>query len=633
MMRRRLVPSLSFLSFLLGALALVASSAPLRRAEAGPRLSFEPPSLELPAAGGESTVTLRNTGDAPLRLRAAFLSPDAAGFHAENPGERVLAPGAAATVGVRFTPGQRPRDATGALLVYSDDPRGLDDPRSEEPDPVLGMPLRAGGTGAGLGLFVPPLLGALLVLLLRRRGGRLVALGAASASLGTTAWLLHRFEPVLTARDGGYGVQLLLHRALWGAGAELFIGFDGLSLPLAALVALWGAAAAAGPAFSEERDGSPAWGLLLLGGTLLVLAALDVKLLLFGWALGLTGAAGAAGACTRGRLLLAPIVAACLSLGLLAAGLGIAVGRSLPAVGVDGTFVAHTTDLIKLSYLNYFGDQRIFWGLRLDVALWLLLSAGGLVPLALLLSPAAGRGRRLVLSVPLVVLALYAGLRLAGGLFPQAAVLLMRWVGGAGLCGLLLLTLRALQARTLQAMLPPLLVAQLLATALGLAAGTQAGLLAALLGLWRYGLGALLLGTSGPGAPEGGLLRGERALRLGATLLVLGAPGLLGFPASVLLIYGTAPTQRLATVVLLAVLLVATARAVPRIFYEEPGSRLREPVGAPKAPFAVRAALLVAAVLLGIWPQLLIGLSLGWVNDFLSHTVGHLGAAALALLS
>lgn len=628
-MQRRLLSFLSFLPFLLGALALIASAAPLRRAEAGPRLSFEPPALELPASGGERAVTLRNTGDAPLRLRAAFLSPDAAGFHVESPGERVLLPGAATTVGVRFTPGPRPRDATGALLVYSDDPRGLDDPRSPEPDPVLGMPLRAGGTSSGLFLFVPPLLGALLVLLLRRRGGRLVALGAAAASLCAAAWLVHRFEPGLTVRDGGYGVQLLLHRALFGAGIELFIGFDGLSLPLAALVTLWGVVAASGPAFTEERDGSPAWGLLLLGGTLLAVAALDVALLLLGWALALLGAAGA---CARGRRR-APVLVACLSLGLLTAGLAIAALRSLPAVGVDGTFVAHTTDLIKLSYLNYFGDQRI-GGLRLDMALWLLLLAGGLLPpLALLLLPEAGRGRRLVLSVPLLVLALYAVLRLAGGLFPQAAIKGMRWLGGAGLFGLLLLTLRALQARTLQAMLAPLLVAQLLATALGMAAGTQAGLLAALLGLWRYGLGALILGASGPGTAGSGMSRGERALRLGATLLLLGAPGLLGFPASILLIYGAAPTQRLATVVLLAVLLVVTARAVPKIFYEEPGSALREPAAQPGAPFSVRLVLLVVAVLLGVWPQLLITLSIGWVNDFLSHTVGHLGAAALALLS
>jgi NADH-quinone oxidoreductase subunit M len=386
-------------------------------------------------------------------------------------------------------------------------------------------------------------------------------------------------------------------------------------------------AAAAGGAFSEENEGSPAWGLLLLGGALLAVAALDVGLLLLGWGLALVGAAGAG---SRGRLRGAPVVVAGGSLGLLAAGLFLAVGRSLPAVGVDGAFGAHTTDLIQLSYLNYFGDQRLL-GLRLDAAGWgLLVAGGGLPPLALLLSAEAGRGRRLVLSVPLWVLAFYAGLRLGGGLFPQAAVAGMRWLAGAGLFGLLLLTLRALQERTLQAMLAPLLVAQLLATTLGLAAGTQAGLLAALLGLWRYGLGALLLWTAGPGGAGTGTARGERVLQLGTTLLVLGAPGLLGFPAALLLLYGAAPTQRLAAVVLLGVLLGTTARAVPRIFYEQPGSGLREPAGAPGAPLGVRLALLLVAILLGVAPQLLIARSAGWVNDFLSHTVGHLGAAALA---
>jgi hypothetical protein len=42
-------------------------------------------------------------------------------------------------------------------------------------------------------------------------------------------------------------------------------------------------------------------------------------------------------------------------------------------------------------------------------------------------------------------------------------------------------------------------------------------------------------------------------------------------------------------------------------------------------------ALLGLAIFLGLWPQALIELSAAWVNDFLSHTVGHLGAAALAL--
>ena len=131
---------------------LLLASAP---AAAAPRIAFEPPELAFAVADpnpSERTVAVRNVGDTPLHIAGVFLSPDSSGFHVESPGPTELSPGAAVHVAVRYTPGRLLRDATGALLVLSDDPRGHDDPRTDEPDRVLGLPLRVGGTAAALGL-------------------------------------------------------------------------------------------------------------------------------------------------------------------------------------------------------------------------------------------------------------------------------------------------------------------------------------------------------------------------------------------------------------------------------------------------------------------------------------------------
>lgn len=616
---------------------LLLASAP---AAAAPRVAFEPPELTFAVADprpSERTVAVRNVGDTPLHLAGIFLSPDSSGFHVDSPGPTELVPGAAVQVTVRYTPGRLPRDATGAMLVVSDDPRGPDDPRTDEPDHVVGLPLRVGGTAAALGLFAPPLVAALLLAGLgavgplgqrrSRAAAWLVRLALAAQAIAA-AWLARGFQPELTARDGGYGIQRVAHHVLSaGLALEYFIGFDGLSLPLVVLVALWGVLAA-----RPRRPGpllpSAAWRLLLLGGTLLALGALDVGLLAAGWLLALLGASGELGCFQRTRPAGARTLGLCLAvtLGLLVTALALARARSLPTALVDGTFVAHIGDLIKLSYQNFFGDQRLL-GLALDRALWLALQAAALLPLAALLVVAAPAGQRLLVAVPLAVLALYAGVRLGGGLFPHAARALLPWLGGLGLLGAGVGALRALRAPSGPALLASLLTAQLAATALGLSAGTQAGLHAALLGLWRFALGALLLGL---GPTGGAATRGERLLERGTTLLVLGAPGLLGFPAQVLLLVGTAPTQRLATGALLALWLLAIGQAARRAFERTP--RAPERPSGPSAPLAPRLVALGLAVALGLWPQVLITASTSWVNDAISHTVGHLGPAALALL-
>jgi hypothetical protein len=632
---------------LLVALALLLLSAV---AAAAPRLAFEPRALAFAIDDpqpSERSVTVRNIGDTTLHIAGVFLSPDSSGFHVDSPGPTELMPGAAIGVAVRYTPGRLARDATGALLVVSDDPRGSDDPRTDEPDHVLGLPLRVGGTSAALGLFGPPLAAALLLAGLAAAGrGRTRAAAwldriARAAPLLATAWLARGFQPELTALDGGYGIQRLSHHVLSTRLAlEYFVGFDGLSLPLVALVALWGVLAVRP---SAPGSLSPTWRLLILGGTLLALGALDVVLLAAGWLLALLGAGGELGLFQRSRPAGAPRLVAAVAPGLLAVtlallggALALARARSLPTALVDGTFVAHSGDLIKLTYQNYFGDQRL-GGLALDGVLWVALQAAALLPLGALLVARAPDGQRLLVAGPLAVLALYASVRLGGGLFPHAARALVPWLGGLGLLGAAVATLRALRTPTLSTMLPGLLAAQLAATALGLSAGTQAGLHAALLGLWRFVLGAGLLGLRPPGAATA---RGERLIdRLigrGTALLVLGAPGLLGFPAQVLLLVGTAPTQRLATGALVGLWLLLIAQAARR---GQATRRGLDPVPQPiertsgwAAPLAPRLVLLGVAVALGILPQALVTASASWVNDFLSHTVGHLGPAALALL-
>lgn len=606
-------------------------------AVAAPRLELSPSRLSFDRDGGSQVIRLCNRGDAALQLKALAFSADTAGFSAEQLVPQRLAPGQTLAVTITYERSGRRPQAFGALLVYSDDPGGFDDPRSEERDYVRGAALAAGESTATLGLWLPPLLAAGLLLACRRLNRRwlqrsLLALGVLGP-LATSLWLAGHFDPGFTVLQGNYGIQLGLHRVLWPAlGLELWTGLDGLALTLSLLLAV--AAALRLPGAAREPGVGAGSLLVVHGGAQLVLCALDAGGLLLGWELVLMGAFGRLGGWergpdgARGRGARAWLLGAQLGVLLLGGALGAARAHSLATALADGTTVAHTTDLVKLSYGNYFGDLALK-GVSLDRLLWAALTLGALLPGVLLLLVRAAVGERLLLSVPLFGVGVSATVRLAFYLLPQATVALAPWLVGAALAWGLGFTLRALRQRTLAQLLGAALVARAGTVFLGLLGATQAGAQAALLQLFHHALAATLLALPTAAGSE---RRPHPVTHLIAALLILDAPGMLGFVQRTLLVLGIFPGLRVAAgVTTLASFLFAGAAL--RLTRRRPApSRQRQPSALEPGELALAAGLTALASGLGVWTQPLLDLSRGFVSDFLSHVFTHLDASTVALL-
>ncbi len=622
-------------------LLILLAGAPAR---AAPQLELVPPRLTFARQGESRTISLRNRGDAPLHLQALGFSADSAGFSAEQIAPRSLLPGEELAVAVHYERAGRRPQAFGALLVYSDDPRGFDDPRSAERDFVRSAALVAGESAATLWLWLPPLVAAGLLLARRRAAGRSrLALEWAGTLLPLAAslWLLRRFDPEFAVPQGNYGIQLGLHRVLWpAAGLELWTGVDGLSLPLLLLLALSAVLQLLLPA-ATAGDGAarPAARLLLHAGALLGLCSLDALWLLCGWELVLLGAwgwlkdlggdpAGGAARSVRGWFIAAQTGAALMGVAII-----VLQRHSLPTALADGTTAAHTTDLIKLGYANYFGDLTLA-GVALDRLLWLLLLAGALLPVALLPLVGVPAAARLTLSLPLLVVGVYAVLRLAFYALPQAAVALSPWLIGAALSWSLGFSLRALRQKELASLLTAAVTARAGSVLVGLLCATQTGVQAALLQLWHHGLAVLLLALCARARPQGAAPRPPVPGSLFiAALLILDAPGLLGFVQRTLLVVGAFPELRAAAVGLAfisAIVPLAALRlgAAPR----EPGL---EPRGAPRSDrrsLLLLTGLTAAAVGLGVFTQPLLAVSRGFVSDFVAHVFTRLDASAIAAI-
>lgn len=602
--------------------------------QAAPLLAFHPARLTFPPEGGTRTVQLQNLGDEALQLQGLAFTADSGGFGTEPLPPQVLSPGQALQVAVTYTAQGRRAQALGALLVYCNDPRGTDDPRSEQVDLARGLPLSAGETPLLLLLVLPTLIigGGLWLL----RSHALTLWTARLASLGGLLLVLfaaQQWVPSLAVQEGNYGMQLIWHRTLWPAQhLELFWALDGLSQSLVLLTLLWSALVLFCPQRLLGALGflSPGAVLLLCGCSLLVLCALDVGSLLLGWSLllavifGITKAPAEAPA-RRALGLGALLLMSALGLG---GALGLLCQHSLPTALPDGTAARHTTDLVKLAYYNYFGLERAV-GLPLPLLLWPGLLLCAWLPLGFLVLRRGPLGQRLLLTVPLLILAVYLSLRTACAFFPEPTVQHAPWLAAVAVLWVLVGTLLLLRLRTWQAALPTLLLGRVGLLLLGLAGGTQLALQGLLLGLWSYALLALL--TVWMLAAPQWLGRQGRWL----LLLALDLPGTGGGLSSLLLLLGAFPLHRLAVGGLGLLVYV-----VPWLWLWRSGlpapTRAHLPATAAEA-MPVRVMVCVGAVaagllLLGLHPQPLLTAQATWVNDFLSHTFGHLGAGSLALL-
>lgn len=605
-------------------------------AASSPRLQMEPTRLVFPPPQqGSSTqsVLLTNVGDAPLAIHAAHLSADAVGFRiVEGSLPARLAPGQSVSVAVRLEDRGPRRQAFGAVNFYTDDPRGYDDPRTEERDYALGIPLLSGESRLRYLLLLPPLFALLLPL---RPFRRALLTAAALIPLGAALYLAARFQPDFGVRAGNYGYQFLSERSLLPT-LYFRAGLDGLSAPLLVLLC-----ACCALVVLRARAGSTtrATLLMLLGGAGL-LVELDVRwlalsfmtLLLGVWRF-LRGPADAPPALRSLRLRQAQrfLRASFASSGLLVLALSLVIARSLPATLADGTMVPRTFDLVKLTYANDFGAPELkLLGLPLAQLLWTALCVSALLPLLSLIYPARGAAgaaddeRRLLASVPTLILAIYVVIRLAGGLCPEyhtKHVELLRIVGAAVLCE------RALRVRldgSPATAIAQVLWARLGAVILALGALTQSG---------THGLICLCIQHALVVAALTGLAADRQDARQlagvwPALLLSLELPLSLGLLGRGLLVFGMLPSALILTGIAVLALLVMWVRllALLRSFIYRPAGVARVASQGPTRLVAWLACGLGFG--LGLWPQLLLRITHEWVGDFLSHTAGFLGAAA-----
>lgn len=635
-------------------------------------------------------VTLVNAGDSPLTIVGVSLSPDSAGFHIDSDGDvivpgQTLAPQAQRTVRVGYQAAPGRRQAYGALLIYSDDPRGQDDPRSDARDRVLSIPLCVGESTTLLWLWLGPLACGLLLALLAWRWQRTtVTSRGVLTALATLAGVLPAcvliplflgFVRDFGVLQGNFGYQFLYQRVLSvSAPLSYHAGIDGLSLLLALVVALWSLVRSPGlalrlwqqPTWPDPTDPQRPqavdllWQTLTVSGSLGLIVCLDAVPLMAFFATSLLGLRGLLPISQR-RLFSIGAAGSLLALGLA---LSFLVAHSGPTTLSSGHFVQHTTDLVKLSYQNYFAD--LTWPMGWSVfpvapALYVGLSAGLLAPLVvlaylalrapLLLAAAA------VTALPIAALVgFYLWLRVLAGALPQAHSIL-----APGLASLLLLSTAAaaLLPRVARpfpciARVPALpLLLPIAAAFLGVASATATGILAALLQLGALSVTAGWLGhrlsrlparaacspcavpKTAQDQPASSNRTSDRAsdrasdwagqpspeqaaapvLRL-ALLGLFAPPGTLTFLLHGLVALSAFANLRSASVLFVALWLLSQAQAVAYLW--TPTSH----VDGPRRSLAVEVgrALILASAVACFCTRPIVELGHTWSQDFISHT-------------
>lgn len=635
-------------------------------ARATPRLAIEPSPLILPAEGTGETqaeLTLHSVGDEPLVLQGVSLSPAANGYRiVEGPGPLLpglrLAPGESRRLTVAFAPSPGRAGGYGAVLVYSNDPRGQRDPRGQTEHRVLsaGLRVRESVWLVGLWLSALPLLG---LGLLRRRRWPLLRGHWGSVLMGVSGllplswglWLFAGFSRGYGASHGDYGMQFVFQRGLSDRlGLAHLSGVDGGSLILLLALGLWGALIFTLPSLSEltlrrgsrpaaeEELPSAALALVLVAG-LGTVVALDMLSLLACYCAALFAVFAALPAPLRRPL----GVAFFLSWIVLSATSAWLCSQSLPAPLPDGFFVAHTTDIVSLSYQNYFGDLRPPANLPLpagseargQISGWAglayaLLGIGALLPIfalsaTVLRRPLAHAGRAILLLPPLAILGFGLLTRLGAGLLPQAHGRFAAMWAVLAVCGLALSAIRRAQPTERAAGLGPfaeLVPLPIAGALLALASATETGLQAALIlilastlsSTWLGLVLADLDGTSGPRSVTSPVL--APALRP-ALLLVLGPPGTLASLGHALCVLSAfAALRGLAVLYAVLVLTVGcrgllTLLALPRQTTQAGPADLAQRVG---------GGLLIASALACFCAQPLFEVGHTWAQDFIAHT-------------
>ncbi len=479
-------------------------------------------------------IVLQNRGDSPLALYGLALSPDSAGFSiAESSIQSALAaplpPHSQRSVRVQYQPTPWRQQAYGALLIYSNDPRDNDDPRTAERDFVRSVPLCAGESTLALWLWLAPLAAGLLAALLwslrQRRAASIrwatagLLLLSAALPLFLLGYATRAFVRGFGVAQGNYGYQFLLQRVLAPSlPLNYHAGLDGLSLILAWSLEVWAALRVASllrslwlpSCITQPADRAPT-ARCLFAHTLLhsmalaLLVSLDLVPLLLSLLL-LLSAMGSLLPIRPRRIFAAAAVP---SFFVLLAGLCFLAAHSQPTLLSNGGFVEHTTDLVKLSYQNYFADLPLLsaagtglGGRPIAPALYGLLAIATLAP-TIALAVLCLRSPLLAASAPTCLLPVsslvgfYLLVRVVAGLLPQAHSVLLPSLSAFSLFTCAAVAFSSALRRTvrLEQRLPALpLLVPLSGALIGLASATATGILAALLLLGSLCLSCTWLG-------------------------------------------------------------------------------------------------------------------------------------------
>jgi NADH-quinone oxidoreductase subunit M len=616
--------------------------------------------------GAPRRIALENAGPSAIQVTSLYARtteaerrmPGALAATAEGGAAKfTLASGERRPIVVRWDrAGARGVGLFGHLVIESDDRVA-----QQIAVPVVADP--HGGLGAHLGSAIvgAPFLGLLVVLALiasrrvDRKTTRWVALVAVCVQAALVLFLVRAFDPALGRDDGNDGLQFVERAVLLrSVGVEWALGIDGLGLPLlgSASVLSIGAVVAA---FRVEREtggqqaailafSAAAHGLILAIDGALFCAFLAAAIG-SAWAL-ITGD----GSPPRRRAATVYAMAGAVAVATIAFVL-VRLSKAAPSSFlIDGTR-AHgflLGELARVDFVELAGEGRLF-GLPFVAGAFvaLLLASMLLLPVAPLhgptsraLSEADGPATLLLFGVG-TRLGLLVLLRLALPLLPQGA----RWASPSlaflGAASIVWAGLVALGAGDLRRAVAQLGVAHGGLVLLGIAAGTPQ----AISGLVVEGaLGGCALAAAGFAAclvPErlqirafarlGGIAVDAPLLAIVAAAAFVAAgcaPGLAGFVGPFLILVGSFPLHRGATLLAGVGLLVVFAAALvafARIFLGPFAGRLRESPyleahggvvpDLDRRERIVAIGLLAIALVLGLAPRTIIDLGRNGAQD------------------